>query len=59
MESLRSLLEEKIHDPSFVNWACERDGRFRIIVYKGMQALEKGIDELELSVRSYNCLRRA
>ncbi len=59
MESVRSLLEEKISDSDFVDWACEKGGRFRFVVYQGMEAMDKSFDELELTVRSYNCLRRA
>ena len=55
----RELIAEKIKDEEFVDWICEHDGIFRFIVYQGMDAMEEEIDELDLSVRSYNCLKRA
>lgn len=55
----REMLGEKIQDEAFVDWICERDGVFRFVVYQGMAAMDEDIDSLELSVRSYNCLRRA
>ena len=55
----REVVAEVIKDEDFVDWVCEREGRFRFIVYQGMEAMDNDIDELELSIRSYNCLRRA
>ena len=55
----REWISEVIKDEDFVDWICEHEGRFRFVVYQGMEAMEQDIDELELSVRSYNCLRRA
>ena len=55
----REMIVERIDDDAFVDWLCEREGIFRFVVYQGMEAMEENIDSLELSVRSYNCLRRA
>lgn len=55
----REMIAERIDDAAFVDWLCERKGIFRFVVYQGMEAMEENIDSLELSVRSYNCLRRA
>lgn len=55
----RDLIAEVIDDEEFVDWICEHEGRFRFVVYQGMEAMDNDIDELELSVRAYNCLRRA
>lgn len=59
MIDLRERMEAVIEDGGFVDWACEREGRFRFTVYQGMAAMDSDIDELELSIRSYNCLRHA
>lgn len=59
MENLRVKLEEKIDDADFLEWIREREGKFRYVVYQGMSAMDEDIDNLELSVRSYNCLKRA
>lgn len=59
MNFSREMMAEKIQDEAFVDWICEHDGIFRFVVYQGMAAMEEDIDSLDLSVRSYNCLRRA
>ena len=55
----RELIESKIQDPDFVDWLCERDGTFKFVVYRGMEAMDSDIESLDLSVRSFNCLTRA
>jgi len=59
MAILREWISEVIKDEDFVEWICEHEGRFRFVVYQGMEAMDHHIDELELPVRPYNCLRRA
>ena len=59
MNFTREMISEKIENEAFVDWFCDRDGIFRFTVYQGMAAMDEDIDSLELSVRSYNCLRRA
>ena len=59
MNFIREMIAEKIEDPAFVDWSCNHNGVFRFVVYQGLPAMEEDIDSLELSVRSYNCLRRA
>ena len=57
-EVVRGYLADKIADEEFVDWACEKEGIFRFIVYQGMDIMKCDISELNLSVRSYNCLKR-
>lgn len=57
MNFTREMISEKIENDAFVDWLCDRDGIFRFTVYQGMAAMYEDIDFLELSVRSYNCLR--
>ncbi len=61
MEDERRLVSEVIDDNEFVEWFCSRNraGNFKIVVYEGMKAMETSIDDLNLTVRSANCLRRA
>ncbi|MBO4374459.1 MAG: hypothetical protein J5829_05075 [Lachnospiraceae bacterium] len=59
MIDVKVLFESRIKDADFVNWATDRERRFRFVVYQGMPAMEEKIDSLDLSVRSRNCLRRA
>ncbi len=59
MEYVRSLLSGIISDQDFVDWVCEKGGTFRFVVYQGLEAMDKDLSELELSVRAYNCLKRA
>ena len=59
MSCTRELVSDIIHDTGFIDWLCEHENAFRFTVYQGMEAMEEDIDALELSVRSYNCLRRA
>ena len=59
MAELLELIAEKIDDPQFVNWAKQHDTAFNFPVYQGNPAMEADIDALDLSVRSYNCLKRA
>lgn len=58
-EYVRTLFEGKMNDAKFIDWVCEREGRFRFVVYQGMEAMDNNLEELNLTVRSYNCLRRA
>jgi len=50
-----------IDDREFVEWFCNRklSGKFKIVVYEGMKAMETDIDDLNLTVRSANCLHHA
>lgn len=59
MEVFGVSLSEKIKNEEFENWIVKKQGRFRFVVYQGMKAMDAGIDSLELSVRAYNCLKRA
>ena len=59
MESTKDLLTRKIDDGSFVDWLCQREGDFKFVVYQGMEAMNADIENLELTPRSYNCLKRA
>ena len=59
MMDVREMLEGKVEDEDFIKWACDREGKFRYVVYQGMDAMDEEIDSLDLSVRSYNCLKRA
>ena len=59
MENMTAVLHEKLENDEFAEWICERVGKFRFVVYQGMSAMDDNIDNLELSVRSYNCLKRA
>ena len=59
MKGSMELLSEKIRNPEFLEWAGERDATFRFPVYQGKIYMDAGIEELELSVRSSNCLRQA
>ncbi len=59
MEDMRSVIKQTIGDESFAEWFCNRDGKVKIIVREGMKDMETSIEDLNLSVRSLNCLRRA
>ncbi len=59
MENTRELIASKINDESFVDWLCQREGDFKFIVYQGLDAMNSGIENLELTPRPYNCLKRA
>ena len=59
MDSIRFVLSDRVDDPDFIDWVCEKEGRFRFIMYTGMEALDKNLEELELTFRTYNCLKRA
>lgn len=59
MTGVREEFMEKIGDQEFVDWVCSRGGKFRFPVYQGMEFMDNDIGELELSVRGYNCLKRA
>lgn len=59
MEDKLELLSGIIEDQSFVGWIIDRGGKFRFVVYQGMEAMDADIAELNLSVRPYNCLKRA
>lgn len=50
---------EKIDDKEFLDWIREQKGKFRFVVYQGMEAMEQSIESLDLNVRTYNCLKRA
>ena len=53
-------MTERERDCKELHELCSRLGkRPRFPVYLGKELLETPIEELELSVRSYNCLRRA
>ena len=49
MYNIRGLLKNRIEDEDFLEWACEKEGCFRFIVYPFMRAYERGIDLLELT----------
>ncbi|MCR4890993.1 MAG: hypothetical protein K5989_02225 [Lachnospiraceae bacterium] len=49
----------RIEDKEFEEWIRSRNGKFRFIVYPEKRDMEKDIDALDLSMRSYNCLKRA
>ena len=59
MEDLNKMIREKISDTDFLQWVCKFNGKFRFPVYMGMACMDEDIDALSLSVRSYNCLKRA
>ena len=59
MEDVRTLITQATGDEPFADWFCNRDGKVKIIVREGMKAMETSIEDLNLSVRSLNCLRRA
>ena len=53
-------MTERKRDCKELHEVCSRLGkRARFPVYLGPELLETPIEELELSVRSFNCLRRA
>ena len=59
MDFSRESVAEIIKDEDFVDWVCDHEGRFRFVVYQGMEAMNKDICELALSGRPYLCLKRA
>ena len=58
MAELLELIAEKIDDQQFVSWAKQHDTAFNFPAYQGNLAMEADIDALDLSVMSYNCLKR-
>ncbi len=56
--TIRGLLADRISDTDFVDWACKKEGIFRFVVYQGLYFMNGDLTNLDLSVRSYNVLRR-
>lgn len=50
---------EVIEDKNFENWIRQHKGIFRFPVYPDTEAMQEDIIAMDLSVRSYNCLKRA
>lgn len=50
---------EVIDDKNFEAWIRNHHGVFRFPVYPDSEAMKEDIAAMELSVRSYNCLKRA
>ncbi len=59
MESMKALVMEKIEDEEFALWFNSFMGKMKFVVYQGMPEMDKDIESLDLSVRPYNCLKRA
>ena len=59
MEEMNKMIREKISDTEFLQWICKYHGKFRFPVYNDMAYMDEDIEALSLSVRSYNCLKRA
>lgn len=50
---------EVIEDKNFENWIRQHRGVFRFPVYPDSEPMKEDISAMDLSVRSYNCLKRA
>ena len=59
MESMKALVLEKIEDEEFALWFNSFTGKMKFVVYQGMPEMDKDLVNLDLSVRPYNCLKRA
>ena len=59
MESMKALVLEKIEDEDFALWFNAFTGKMKFVVYQGMPEMDKDLANLDLSVRPYNCLKRA
>ena len=58
MEELKELIKNSIDDPAFAEWLCDHIDSFKFVVYQGMDAMDKDVEALDLSLRSQNCLKR-
>lgn len=52
-------ISQIIEDKDFENWIRQHKGVFRFPVYPDSEPMQDDIMAMELSVRSYNCLKRA
>ncbi len=59
MEDFNKMISEKISDEKFLQWIRGFNGKFRFPVYAGKEFMDEDVEALGLSVRSYNCLKRA
>lgn len=59
MNELAGAVKQTIHDQDFLCWAADKGWKFRIVVYPEKAYMKEPIEALDLSVRSYNCLKRA
>ncbi len=59
MEDLNQKLAEIVKNKEFVNWAGKKECKFKFPVREEAGYMEEPIEALDLSVRSYNCLKRA
>ena len=57
MKELKDLIKDDIDDSTFAEWLCEHIDSFKFIVYQGMDAMDKELEALDLSLRSQNCLK--
>ncbi|MGN0406536.1 MAG: DNA-directed RNA polymerase subunit alpha C-terminal domain-containing protein [Bariatricus sp.] len=58
-EALVQTINDQLKDTTIEELKSRKGGDFRFPVFLNSEFMDRDVTELELSVRSYNCLRRA